>query len=204
MFDWITSVLDRAGALGVGFLMLLENVFPPIPSELVMPLAGFVAARGELGLVAVILAGSAGSLLGALLWYYLGRALGHERLRRLAARHGRWLTLAPEEVDRAEAWFARHGGAAVFGGRLVPGVRTLISVPAGVARMPLPRFLAWSALGTVIWTAALAGAGFLLEGRYELVSHWVNPVSNLVVAGLAAAYLWRVATFGRRRAARRP
>jgi membrane protein DedA with SNARE-associated domain len=202
MFDWITSVLDATGALGVGFLMLLENVFPPIPSELVMPLAGFVAARGEVGLVAVILAGSVGSLLGALLWYYLGRALGHDRLRSLAARHGRWLTLAPEEVDRAEAWFLRHGGAAVFLGRLVPGVRMLISVPAGVARMPLPRFLAWSAAGTVIWTAALAGAGFLLEGRYELVGHWVNPVSNVVVVGLVALYIWRVATFGRRRAAR--
>lgn len=120
------------------------------------------------------------------------------RLERLAARHGRWLTLTPEELQRATHWFERHGPLAVFLGRLVPGVRTLISVPAGVSRMPLGPFLAYSATGTAIWTALLAGAGYLLESQYELVAEWLNPISNVVIGALVAIYLWRVATYGRR------
>ena len=170
MFDWITDLVETTGYFGILLLMLVENVFPPIPSELIMPLAGFTAAQGRLSIVLVVLAGTAGSLLGALFWYGLGRWLGEERLRRLAARHGRWLTLSPGEIDRAEDWFRRHGATAVLLGRLVPAVRSLISVPAGVARMPLPGFLAWTALGTGLWTALLAGAGYLLQGQYALVA----------------------------------
>lgn len=176
--------------------MFAENVFPPIPSELIMPLAGFSAAREELDIVLATLAGSAGSLLGALFWYGIGRWLGeHERLKRFAEGHGRWLTLTPKEIDRARDWFERHGGKAVFLGRLVPAVRTFISVPAGVARMSLARVTLYSALGTVIWTALLAGAGFLLEDQYQRVAGWANPVSNAVVALLVIWYLYRVITF---------
>lgn len=199
MFDWIAGLIDAVGPLGVALLMLLENVFPPIPSELIMPLAGFVAAQGEMGLAAAILAGTLGSLAGATLWYYVGRAVGAERLRRWAARHGRWLTLSPEDVDRAIAWFDRHGAGAVFFGRLVPTVRTLISVPAGLARMPLPRFLLWSALGSLAWTSLLAVAGYLLQARYQQVEHWINPLSTAVVVAIVAIYLWRVITWNRRR-----
>lgn len=195
MFDWIVSLLDWAGPLGVALLMLAENVFPPIPSELVMPLAGFAAARGEMSLILAILAGTAGSVAGALLWYWLGARLGAERLERLAASHGRWLTLTPADVRRAGDWFRRHGRGAVLLGRLVPGVRTLISVPAGVSGMPLAPFLAYSAFGTAIWTAALGIAGYLLAGQYALVSRWTNPVSNVVGGGLVAIYLYRVATY---------
>jgi membrane protein DedA with SNARE-associated domain len=165
-----------------------------------MPLAGFTAARGELNIVYVLIAGTAGSLLGALAWYYIGRALGLRRVRRLSERHGRWLTLTPDEVDQADRWFRRHGGKAVFFGRLVPAVRTLISVPAGVTRMPLPAFLAWTTVGTALWTALLAGAGYLLESQYERVADYVNPVSNVVFAVLAVGYLYRLATFRPERA----
>jgi membrane protein DedA with SNARE-associated domain len=137
MFEWIVSVIDAIGALGVGLMMFLENVFPPIPSELIMPLAGFQAARGEMSLIAVFLAGTAGSVAGAVLWYWIGMKYGAERLRRLAARHGRWLTLSPADVDNAIGWFDRHGAAAVGFGRLLPGIRTLISVPAGIAACAL-------------------------------------------------------------------
>lgn len=198
MFDWIAGLINAIGPWGVGLLMLLENVFPPIPSELIMPLAGFVAARGEMGLVAAILAGTVGSLAGATLWYAVGRAVGADRLRRWSAHHGRWLTLSPEDVDRACAWFDRHGAGAVFFGRLVPTVRTLISVPAGLARMPLPKFLLWSGLGSLAWTSLLAIAGYLLGARYQQVEHWINPLSTAVVAAIVAAYLWRVATWKRR------
>jgi membrane protein YqaA with SNARE-associated domain len=131
MFDWITGLVERTGYVGIALLMLAENVFPPIPSELIMPLAGFAAAQGELGMAGVVAAGTAGALAGALLWYGLGRWVGLERLKRWAAEHGRWLTVSPDDLDRAAAWFGRHGGAAVLVGRLVPAVRTLISVPAG-------------------------------------------------------------------------
>lgn len=163
MFDWITGLVGRTGYLGIFLLMLAENVFPPIPSELIMPLAGFSAARGELSIVLVVHAKTAGSLLGALACYYVGRWFGNARLKDLAARHGRWLTLSPEDVNAAEGWFRRHGAAAVFLGRLVPGVRTLISVPAGITGMALPRFLAWTAFGTALWTVLLAGAGYVLQ-----------------------------------------
>lgn len=146
-------------------------------------------------LTAVVLAGSVGSLLGATPRHAPGRALGRARLRRLAARHGRRLTPTPGAVDPAEAWPARHGGAAVLVGRLLPGVRTPISPPAGAARMPPARLLL-SAARRILWTAALADAGHLIEPRYELVSTGCPPVSNLAVAGLVALHLRRVATSG--------
>jgi membrane protein DedA with SNARE-associated domain len=195
MFDWITSFVVRSGYVGVLLLMLAENVVPPIPSELIMPLAGFTAARGQLSLLLVVLAGTAGSLLGAVFWYVVGKRLGLERLKHLAARHSRWLTLSPDDVDRADDWFRRHGARAVFFGRLIPTVRTLISVPAGIAGMPLPQFLAWSVLGTSLWTALLAGAGYLLQSQYGRVSDYLNPVSTVVVVLITGWYLYRVVTF---------
>ena len=198
MFDWVTNLIDSMGAFGVALLMFLENVFPPIPSELIMPLAGFNAARNTMSLPVVILAGSAGSLAGAYLWYWIGRRIGLKRLRHLSQRHGRWLAVSPEEFDRANGWFDRHGGSAVLFGRVIPTVRTFISVPAGVRRMPRGWFLGLSALGTVIWTSLLTLAGYWLEGGYEAVSEWLNPLSTLVVVALVGTYLWRVATYGRR------
>lgn len=202
MFDWITGFIEQSGYLGLFLLMFVENIFPPIPSELIMPLGGFTAARGDLHIALVIIAGTLGSLAGALFWYYVGRWVGAARLKRWAARHGRWLTLAPDEVDQANAWFDRHCGKAVFFGRLLPTVRTLISIPAGIAEMSLPRFLLFSTLGTAIWTGLLAGAGYLLEAEYRKVAEYLNPVSDAVVAILVLGYLYRVATF-RRRVARR-
>jgi membrane protein DedA with SNARE-associated domain len=197
MIEWITGLIQSAGYAGIALLMLAENVFPPIPSELIMPLAGFNAARGELSLLGVVLAGSFGSLAGAFFWYWLARRFGTERLKRWAGRHGRWLTLEPREIDRADAWFDRHGHKAVLIGRLVPGIRTLISIPAGLSEMPTSRFLLYSGVGTLAWTTILAMAGYLLEDRYRSVEGWVDPVSKVVLVGLVAAYLYRVATFRR-------
>lgn len=199
LFDLITRAVEASGYLGVALLMLAENLFPPIPSELIMPLAGFTAARGELNLAGVILAGSAGSLAGAWFWYRVGARLGLERLKRWAGRHGRWLTLTPEELDAADRWFDRHCAAAVLIGRLIPTVRTLISVPAGISGMAPGRFLLWSGLGTALWTGALATAGWALEDRHDRVAAWLNPLADLVLAGVVLGYLYRVATFRQRR-----
>lgn len=199
MSDWITTLMDSLGAFGVGLLMLAENVFPPIPSEVVMPLAGYTATRDAAAPVAalatIILAGALGSLFGALLWYWVGRAIGIDRLKALSRRQGRWITLTPDEIDRADAWFDRYGGVAVFAGRLVPGVRTFISVPAGASGMPLGRFLVFTSAGTLVWTSLLALAGWLLQSAHGLVSGWVGPVSTAVLVVVLAVYLYRVVTF---------
>ena len=195
MFDWITGFIEQSGYVGIAILMFLENVFPPIPSELIMPLGGFSAAQGDLNIWLVILAGTVGSVAGALLWYYVGSWLGQDRLKRWTARHGRWLAVEPHEIDKTVAWFHRHGPASVLFGRLVPGVRTLISVPAGIARMGLPKLIMFSTVGTVAWSGLLAYAGYLLQEHYDRVAGWVNPVSNVVVGLIVLWYLHRVVTF---------
>jgi membrane protein DedA with SNARE-associated domain len=192
MFDLIQGWMREGGLLLVGLLMILENVFPPIPSELIVPLGGFNAAQGRYGIVALVLVATLGSLLGTLIWYGLARLWGRERFLRFLDRHGVWLTMSREEAESAMDWFHRYGPVAVFLGRLVPTVRTLISVPAGLSEMRFPTFLAFTAAGSAVWIALLAGAGYLLEENYEAVEHWVNPVSTLVVVAIVALYLYRV------------
>jgi membrane protein DedA with SNARE-associated domain len=155
-------------------------------------MAGFVAAGGKLSLAGVIVAGTLGSVAGALPWYYLGKWFGPQRVRLWAGKHGRWLTLTPAQVDRVQAWFSKHCGKAVFFGRLAPAVRTLISVPAGLVRMSLPRFLLFTALGSSLWSSALALAGHSLRDGYEQVSQVLNPATNLIVAAIVLIYLYRV------------
>lgn len=177
---------------GIVLLMLLENVFPPIPSELIMPLAGFVSTEGTLSFAGVILAGTFGTVLGAIALYYAGRAAGEERLRRWSERHGRWVGLSPRDLDKTHAWFERHGGKAVFLCRLVPGIRSLISIPAGIAGMPLPQFLLYTTLGSAIWTTALAAAGRALGRNYEQVEHVIGPISTAIIGGLLLAWIVRI------------
>jgi membrane protein DedA with SNARE-associated domain len=192
MFDFITGWIEQGGLLAVGLLMILENVFPPIPSELIVPLAGFQAAQGSFNIVALVLVATLGSFLGTLLWYGLARAWGRERFLRFIDRHGVWLTLTREEAEVATDWFQRHGPAAVFFGRLVPTVRTLISVPAGLSEMPVAQFLLYTAAGSAVWISLLAGAGYILEENYEAVEHWLNPVTTVVVVAIVGLYLYRV------------
>jgi membrane protein DedA with SNARE-associated domain len=196
--DWILNFIESGGYLAVALLMLLENIFPPIPSEVVMPVAGIAAGRGDLNVVLVIILGTLGAVAGQLLWYWLGLRVGEEGLKRLAKRHGRWLTVSPRDVEKADRWFDQHGGKAVLFGRLVPGVRTLISLPAGLSGMSLRRFLIYSTIGSGTWTAVLAMAGYALGERSESVTHWIGPVSTAVLAMILGYYLYRVATFGKR------
>jgi len=198
--DWIVDLITRGGYFAVALLMLAENVFPPIPSEVVMPVSGIVAATGSMFLVGVIVAGTAGALAGQFLWYWVGARVGEERLMRWAERHGRWITLSPREIHKVSTWFQTHGSRAVFIGRLIPGIRTFISLPAGLARMPVGRFLLYSLLGSGVWTAALAYAGYALRDRYENVTRFVGPVSSLVIGAIVVLYIWRLVTFTRRAA----
>ncbi|WP_188076323.1 MULTISPECIES: DedA family protein [Aurantimonas] len=197
MDAFVRSMMETLGPFGIALLMFLENVFPPIPSELIMPLAGYQSASGQMSLVTVILAGTVGSLLGVIPWYYAGRFVGERRLKRFTERHGRWLTMAPEDVDAADRWFRKYGIAAVLFGRLVPAVRTLISVPAGIAKMSFLTFLIFSAIGSAAWTTLLAYAGYALGQNYEAVESYVGPVSNAVLIAIVGFYIYRVATFDR-------
>lgn len=195
MVEWIKRVVETAGYPGIAFLMFLENVFPPIPSEAIMPLAGYVSTQEQLTYWGVVVAGTLGSVAGALPLYYLGYLVGDTRLRRWVAGHGHWFALEAGDLERADRWFARHGQKTVFFARLVPGVRSLISIPAGVARMPLGRFLVGTTLGAGLWTAGLAGVGVWLGPGYEQARHVIEPIGTVVIGALVVMYgvrVWRL------------
>ena len=195
MADWIIETITATGYIGIFLLMLLESVFPPIPSELIIPFAGFAVERGELNLMGVLLATTSGAVIGMLPWYIAARLLGLARTKWLADKIGRWVAMNSDEIDVASAWFLRYGPAIVFIGRLVPLIRTVISVPAGIAAMPLPAFLAASALGAFVWNSVLIGAGYLLSSHYHLVEIVLDPATIVVLVACVAIYLYRVVTW---------
>lgn len=183
--------MQTLGYWGIGLLMFAENLFPPIPSELIMPLAGFTVAQGEMDFVTVVAVGVIGTILGALPWYYAGHRLGNKRLHHLFNRYGKWIGVSGQDLDKAIVWFRRHGNYAVLLGRLVPGIRTLISIPAGLSHMPLLPFLLYSTVGTTLWITLLTLAGYLLGERYELVEQYLAPVSKLVLVTVIFAFgIW--------------
>lgn len=198
---WVASVIGALGEVGVGLLVALENLVPPIPSEIVLSLAGYLAAGGRVSLPLVLVAATAGSVAGALVLYWLGRALGEDRLRR-------WLDriplVDPEDLDKADRWFERHEKGAVLLGRCAPVVRSLVSVPAGANRMPLGRFTVLTAIGSGVWNAFFVGAGYLLGERWrdvERYSHWFDYAVGAFFAGAVA---WWIVKKTRGRRNRRP
>ena len=180
---WVSDVIQSFGYAGVAFLMLAENLFPPIPSEMILPLTGFLVDRGELGCVPTLLVATAGSLTGALALYALGRWGG----RGLILRYGSVLRVKESDLDRADDWFDRSGGAVVLFGRMVPGVRSLVSIPAGLSEMPLCRFVLLTALGSGVWNTLLIGSGWLLGENWSQVAGVVGSVSHAALALLAIA-----------------
>ncbi len=207
--EMIGAAVKANPAAGYGAIfaaMFLENLFPPIPSELIMPLGGFYVQQGKLSLVPVVLAGLLGTVLGALPWYGVGRLVNEERIEHWLARHGHWIGIRPQELHRSRLWFARHGTALVFWGRLVPGIRTLISVPAGIELMPLAPFLLWSTAGSLIWTVLLTLAGLWLGESYSNVELWIAPATGVVKVLLLLAVLSGAVWLGLRawRRRRRP
>lgn len=192
MANWVMEIIHSTGHAGIVMLMFVENVFPPIPSELIMPLAGYMVTQGRLSFLGIVVAGTFGSVLGALPLYYLGKAIGEERLKKLADRHGRWLTVSRRDIERAKRWFDKHGGVAVFICRLIPGIRSLISIPAGINRMNLASFLLYTAMGASLWTALLAYAGYLLGRNFSDLAEYLDPVANVVLGAVLVAYIVRV------------
>ena len=195
MTDWIIQTISNWGYVGIFLVMLAESIFPPIPSELIIPFAGFAAANGELNFFGVIAAATIGAVVGMLPWYFAGRIFGLERVRFLSDRFGRWLTLNAEEIDTAIGFFQRFGPIIVLFGRLMPIIRTLISIPAGLAKMPLPVFLLASTTGALIWNVVLTSAGYILHEHYELVEVVLDPLSYIVLAAVVLLYIFRVVTW---------
>jgi membrane protein DedA with SNARE-associated domain len=202
MTAWVMSVIESLGALGVGFLVALENLIPPIPSEIVLSLAGYLAGEGRAHLVLMFVAATAGSVAGALALYWLGRALGEERLKR-------WLDHIPlvdaDDLDKADRWFDRHQDKAVLFGRCAPVVRSLISIPAGANRMPLGRFTVFTTIGSGVWNALFIGAGYLLGERWQNVdkySHWLDYAIWVVI--VFAVGSWVIKKVRKRRRAAAP
>lgn len=181
MTDWIQNLMDSMGYFGILLLMVLENVFPPIPSELILPSAGFAAARGDMTLPMVILMGTLGSVIGTLPLYYIGRAFGEDKLVAWADKHGKWLTLSGKDIKKADDWFDRYGTKIVLFGRMVPGIRSLLSLPAGMSEMSLPKFLLYSAIGSGLWSALLSYAGYALGENYDRVAQYVDPASKIIL-----------------------
>ncbi|MCC6271419.1 MAG: DedA family protein [Microbacteriaceae bacterium] len=194
MIDLITNIVEALGYLGVAFLVALENVFPPIPSEVVLPLAGFVAGRGDASLVGMILAATIGSVVGAWILYAIAGAIGPARLHRFVVRRGRWFGLDEHDLHRAEEWFDRRSDAAVLIGRCVPLIRSIVSIPAGFRKMPFGRFIVLSAIGSLAWNSALIGAGALLGDRWEEVGDVVGLLQGAVTIAIVIAvafFVWK-------------
>ena len=201
MTDWVVDVVERLGAVGVGILILMENLLPPIPSEIILPFAGFAAEQGKLNPIGAWIAATTGSLVGAWVLYGIGAKVGEERIRELSRK--RWFIFFGEkDFDRGDRFFERHGGAVVFFGRFIPLVRSIVSVPAGLERMSLVRFTVFTAIGSGIWNAAFITAGWVLGDKYDRVERYVGPVSKATVALLALAVIVLAVRKYRRRAAR--
>ncbi len=191
MAQWVLDVVSALGYLGLALLLIAENLFPPIPSEVVLPLAGFLVGRGDLNLWGALVAATTGSVLGAVVLYSLGRWGG----RRLVLRYGSWLRVDEESLDRAEGWFRHYGDVLVLFARVVPIARSIVSIPAGTAKMPLVRFAILTGIGSAIWNALLIGAGVLLGANWSMVQNWIGSYSNVVLilaaVGVAAYLLLR-------------
>lgn len=200
MDDWIIRFIDWAGYTGIFLLMLLETVFPPIPSEVIMPVAGTRAVNGELNIFGVIAAGTGGAMAGNVIWFLAATSLGEAKFRLFVKRHGRWFTIDWTEIQRVKRVFGRYGGLLVFAGRLVPTIRSVISFPAGLARMQLLKFLLWSGIGTALFSAALAIAGYALGASFKDIDKVIGPLSSAIFILVILIYVWRQVTWSSRQA----
>jgi membrane protein DedA with SNARE-associated domain len=199
--EWALSIISTVGYPGLGLVMFLENVFPPIPSEIVLPLAGWLTleeAGKQFTLLGVTIVGAIGSVAGAFFFYGLGRWFDEKRVRYLLRRFGKWFLLSEADLDVALTWFSKYGEYVIFFGRMVPLVRSLISVPAGLARMNLVAFSLYTAVGTAIWSFLLAFAGRMLGAQWAIVADFIDRYENVVIVVCVAVFLYFVYARGRK------
>ncbi|MDY6486769.1 DedA family protein [Acinetobacter faecalis] len=188
--EWVISIMEQLGYLGIAILMFLDNVFPPIPSEIIMPSAGYTASQNQLLLVGVIIAGCIGSLLAAALLYWIGYKFKHETIFKFVDRYGKFLFIKSEDVKKSLSWFEKYGHRIVFFGRMIPAVRSLISIPAGMSRMPFWKFMFYSSLGTIIWTTFLACIGFYFGENQALMQKIFSQVGYFIIGIVLIIVAW--------------
>ena len=198
MTEFILNLIAWGGYVGIFILMTLENVFPPIPSEVIMGFGGMAVARGDMDMTPLLIVATLGTTAGNMVWYGIGRWIGIARLKPFVDRYGRWLTLTWDEVEQLNRFFNRHGLWVVFFFRFLPTFRTMISLPAGMAKMAMPRFLLATFVGSAIWNAVLAYAGLLLGSRFEELQVYVGPVAILTTAAVVVVWAYRVVTWNKR------
>jgi len=195
MTQFILHLIESAGYWGIALLMALENVFPPIPSEVIMGFGGIIVAHGRMTFVWLLAFGTAGSVAGNYAWYLVGRLLGLERLKPLVDRWGRWLTIEWRDLEKLNTFFDAHGGKTVLIARILPTFRTMISLPAGLTRMPTAKFLAMTAIGTGLWNTICAAFGYWLGMRFTAIEKFTGPAAAALFAGVIVLYLYRVLTW---------
>lgn len=195
MTDWVLHLIDAGGYWGIGFLMVLENVFPPIPSELIMGIGGIRVGQGRLEMLPLLLAGTVGTTIGNYFWYLVGSRLGIERLKPLVDRYGRWATMEWRDVETLDNIFLRYGPIVVFVFRFMPAFRTMISLPAGLFRMGHVRFVTCTFLGATIWNIVLAYSGYLLGANFKEIDKYVGPAATAAVLLAILFYLYRLVTW---------
>ena len=192
--SWAVDVIDKLGYLGLYLILVLENVFPPIPSEAVLPLAGYNSSRGDMNYFIALVVSTAGAVSGALILYWFGDWFGETRVRWLIRKFGKWFAISEQDFDTAGEWFDRRGNLAVLVCRCVPIVRSIVSIPAGIRRMPLIPFVIYSAIGSGIWNAVLIGLGWIVGDNWEEIEDYVGYLQYVVIVlviGVAALYIWK-------------
>ncbi len=192
MTDWVVNLIDAGGYWGITLLMALENIFPPLPSELIMGIGGIRVGQGRMEMLPLLAAGTIGTVIGNYPWYWLGRSWGQDRLRAFVTRYGRWLTLDWREVEKLSALFRRHGEKIVFFVRFMPAFRTIISLPAGIFRMKRWHFLLCTAAGSLIWNIILAGAGYVLGANFRRIDDYLGPAATITILIVVIYYVWRL------------
>jgi len=192
MTELLPDLIRDHGYAALFALMWFECYLPLFPTDVIMPLAGMLAAQGNMSIPGVILAGAGGSFMGSLSWYWLARLLGYDRFKHLVTRYGWFTTVTPHEVEKMQQWFLRFGTITIFLGRFIPGIRLLVSIPAGLTRMSFPRFLALTIAGTGMSISLLTTAGWLLRDQYTKVEHYIGPFTTALVAGLLLVWIVRM------------
>lgn len=190
----IFSLIESLGYLGIALLLFVENIFPPIPSELILPLTGFLVSKGEYSFTGVLLASSLGTVGGALLLYYLGRKFGEKRIENFSSSYGSYIGIKKKEIQKSRSWFETHGGKIVFFGRLIPTIRSLISLPAGLTKMPLGKFLLYTSLGSIFWNTLLITLGWYLGEQWQKVQEYTRFFKYgilLFFIGGIGLYIWK-------------
>ena len=195
MTQWFLDTLTQWGYLGIFFWMALENIIPPIPSEVIMGFAGIAVAQGRLDFAGVMVAGTLGSTAGNYFWYWLGRNVSLQKLKPFVDKNGRWLTLDWAQVEKIDAFFFRHGQWLIFVMRFMPFGRSIISLPGGISKMPRWKFIVWTLAGTTIWNAFLVGCGYWLGARFEAGEAWTGPAAAALIGAILIYYAWRVITW---------